>query len=110
MKNAGRKEKGLRKSESTNATNRRKTKEERIQEREETEERRKRETEGIKELIPDQKQPQEQSAAELCLLRGELNKQVTRISEVQESMTLKIVEVEKSGSSVEDTMTLIYLQ
>ena len=35
-------------------------------------------------------------AAELGLLRGELNKQVTRILEVQESVTLKIAEVEKS--------------
>ena len=33
---------------------------------------------------------QEHSTAELGLLRGELNKQVTKISEVQESMTLKI--------------------
>ena len=45
------------------------------------------------------------STAELGLLRGELNKQVTKISEVQESMTLKIAEVEKSVSSVEESMS-----
>ena len=39
---------------------------------------------------------QEYITAELGLLRGELNKQVTKISVVQESMTLKIAEVEKS--------------
>ena len=42
---------------------------------------------------------------ELGLLRGELNKQVTKISEVQESMILKIAEVEKSVSSVEESMS-----
>ena len=42
---------------------------------------------------------------ELGLLRGELNKQVTKISEVQESMTLKIAEVEKSVLTVEEIMS-----
>ena len=56
----------------------------------------------IKALIQEQKQTQEQTAAELGLLRGELNKQVTKISEVQESMTLKIAEIEKSVSIVEE--------
>ena len=42
----------------------------------------KRETEDIKVLIQEQKQMQEHSTAELGLLRGELNKQVTKISEV----------------------------
>ena len=44
----------------------------------------------------EQKQIQEHSTAELGLLRGELNKQVTKISKVQESIILKIAEVEKS--------------
>ena len=52
-----------------------------------------------------QKQLQEHRAAELGILRGELNKQVTKISQVQESMTLKIAEVEKSVSSVEESMS-----
>ena len=52
-----------------------------------------------------QKQLQEHSTAELGILRGELNKQVTKISEVQESMTLKIAEVEKSVLTVEEVMS-----
>ena len=36
------------------------------------------------------KQTQEETTAELGLLRGEFNKQVTKILEVQKSMTLKI--------------------
>ena len=48
---------------------------------------------------------QENSTAELGLLRGELKKQVTKISEVQESMTLKVAEVVKSVSSVEESMS-----
>ena len=39
------------------------------------------------------KRQQEHSTTELGILRGELNKQVTKISEVQESMILKIAEV-----------------
>ena len=61
-----------------------------------------RETDDLKALIQKQKQMQKHTAAELGLLRGELNKQVTRISEVQESVTLK---VEKSVSSVEESMS-----
>ena len=80
------------------------TEERRRQEAEE----RKRETEDIKALIQEQKQMQEHSTAELGLLRGELNKQVTKTSEVQESMTLKIAEVEKSVSSVEE-LSLIHI-
>ena len=38
-------------------------------------------------------------------LRGDLNKQVTKISEVQELITLKIAEVEKSVLSVEESMS-----
>ena len=38
---------------------------------------------------------QEHSTTELGLLRGELNKQVTKISEVQESVTLKKADVYK---------------
>ena len=38
------------------------------------------------------------SAAELGLLWGELNNQVIRISEVQESVTLKIPDVEETIS------------
>ena len=83
----------------------RRQKEERRQEREEaeerqkalmleTEERQKDKMEALFEAM--QKQLQEHSTAELGILRGELNKQVTKISEVQESMTLKIAEVEKS--------------
>ena len=71
-------------------------------------EERKQEADEIKALIQEQKQMQEHTTAELGFLRGdvgelrdELNKQVTKISEVQESMTLKIAEVEKSVSSVE---------
>ena len=52
-----------------------------------------------------QKQLQEHSTAELCILRCELNKQVTKISEVLESITLKIAEVEKSVSSDEESMS-----
>ena len=37
-------------------------------------------------------------------LRGELNNQITRISDVEESMSNKIVEVEKSVTSVENAM------
>ena len=48
-----------------------------------------------KAVIQEQKQMQEHSTAELGLLRDELNKQVTKISEGQESTTLKIAEVEK---------------
>ena len=59
----------------------------------------------IKELIQEEKQAQEQTAAEFGLLRGELNRQVTKITEVQESMTLKIAEVEKSVLIVEESMS-----
>ena len=38
-------------------------------------------------------------------LRGEPNKQVTRISVVQESIALKIAEIGKSVSSVEGAMS-----
>ena len=37
--------------------------------------------------------------------RGDLNKQLTRISEIQKSVTLKIVEAEISVSSVEEAMS-----
>ena len=69
----------------------------------ETEERQKDKTEALFEAM--QKQLQEHSTAELGILRGELNKQVTKISEVQKSMTLKIAEVEKSVSRVEEAMS-----
>ena len=44
---------------------------------------------------------QEHTVAELGLLRGELNSQITRISDVEESMSNKITEIEKSITSVE---------
>ena len=97
------------------------TKEERRQEREEaeehqkalmleTEERQKDKSEALFETM--QKHLQEHSTAELGLLhsdvgelRGELNNQITRISDVEQSMSNKIDEVEKSVLTVEETMS-----
>ena len=65
----------------------------------------------IKALIHEQKQMQKHTTAELVLLRGdvgelrgELNNQITRVSDVEESMSNKIAEVEKSVLSVEEAM------
>ena len=60
---------------------------------------RKREAGDIKALIHEQKKMQEHTTAELGLLRGdvgelrgEVNNQITRISDVEESMSNKIAE------------------
>ena len=42
---------------------------------------------------------QEHTAAEVGLLWGELNKQVARIFEVQESVTLKITDIQETMSN-----------
>lgn len=42
---------------------------------------------------------QEYTTVELDLLQGELNKQIARISEVQDSMTIKIPGVEETMSN-----------
>ena len=47
---------------------------------------------------------QEHSTAELGILRGELNNQITRISDVEESMPNKTAKVEKSVLTVEEVM------
>ena len=76
----------------------------------ETEERQKDKTEALFETM--QKQLQEHTTAELGLLRGdvgelrgELNNQITRISDVEESMSNKIAKVEKSVLTVEEVMS-----
>ena len=63
-------------------------------------------------LIHEQKQMEEHTTAELGLLRGdvgelrgELNNQITRISDVEESMSNKIAKVEKSILTVEESMS-----
>ena len=62
----------------------------------------KHETGDIKAFLQEQKHMQEHTTAELGLLRGELNNQVTEISDVEESISNKIGKIDKSVSSVEE--------
>lgn len=57
-------------------------------------EERSQESEDINALIQELKQMQEHTPTEPGLLRGELNKMVIRISVVQESVKLKITDLE----------------
>ena len=70
----------------------------------------KHETDDTKVLIQAWKQMQEHTAGELSLLRGELNNQITRISDIEESMSNKISDVEETVATIKLSIANIKVQ